>query len=438
MRLSLPYFIAAFCLFLPLTAAHSESLSLEDCFKLAVVQSESLERKELDIKRAEAVYQEAVSALYPSVHAIGNQRWRNSERFGRVTGSSTTIGNEGPGGSVTSGSSQSKHPAEAMFNVKQPLFTGFRDQFIARATKSRIEALGFEKTRARELLFQDLSTVFHQTRYYEEDLKLLKKSRGVFDRRIKELQDFINLGKSRESELEAARSQLAQLLATSARVEGLWSASKEMVAFLVGRDSSTFDLIPLDKSSLNLLSLDELIVQGKVRADVQAADLNQKSAFQERRAAEREKWPLLSVEGNFYPYEDPDTNRDWDVLMKLDVPLYEGGGIEARIAQSRADELSAKAAMRETRRIAEREIRVAFSQIKSSQKEVSQLESLVSTSRKNYESQTADYKNGVVTNLDVLNAITTVQDAERSLLEARTNLLINQDKLQVAVGGLPQ
>jgi outer membrane protein TolC len=64
------------------------------------------------------------------------------------------------------------------------------------------------------------------------------------------------------------------------------------------------------------------------------------------------------------------------------------------------------------------------------------LATLVADAEKSYESQRADYKLGIVTNIDVLQAIRQVEDAKRRLLAAGVESHINSIKLAVASGDL--
>jgi outer membrane protein len=413
----------------PLWAEPQTQLTLEETYSLALKQSENLQRQVQDIRAAEARYQEAIGALYPNIHALATQRFRNTTSAG---GNPTTTEVNNNLGSFRA---SSKHPFETSINVRQPIFSGFRDILLSQAFKGEVRALKFDTERNKELLYQDVADVFHQVAYYTDDLKILKKSANVLDKRIDELKQFIKLGKSRDSEIAAAQSDLADIEATFARVTGLLGASKELLAFLLGKSADSFEVTPSPAKEVPG-ALESLISQATNRADIRASLERVDSAKKELTAAQREHWPSIALEGNYYPYEDPDTGRDWDVLFRFDVPLYEGGAIDARIEQSRAKERSSILTAQENTRAAERDVRTAFTNVKASLSEIERLKSLLASARKNYDAQHRDYELGVVTNLEVLAAIRLVQNAERRLLESEFDYRTNLVKLKIAAGGI--
>lgn len=405
-------------------------LTLEGCYALAQKQSEAVAISAEQAKIAQGKYDEAFAALLPNIRTGASQRFRNDPSFGRNNVANNDI--------ATGGSSRalSKHPFEATVTVSQPVFSGFREYFTSRAGKAELEAAKLDAKRKEELLYQDVANIFYQTLYYQEDSNILDSSDKILSERIEELKKFINLGKSRESEIQAAIADQASLGASKAQTEGLFNASKEMLAFLIGKDSSTFSLRK-DLAPTTISPIGPLITQGKTRADVEASVKRTEGASHAVTATERSRWPALTANGTYYTFENPELNRDWEVLFRLDVPIFEGGAIDARIDQSRAQMRAATLLANQTRRAAERDIKIAYGNVVSSQREVKTLQTLVSAAQKNYEAQHLDYSRGVVTNVDVLTALKTLQDSKRRLIAAQSDLQTNIVKLNVAAGVVP-
>lgn len=413
----------------PARAVEPDALTLQQAYELALNQSETLKQRTEEIRAAKARYDEVIASLYPNVHLLASQRFRNSQSAGGSPGTGEINNNTG------SVRSFSKHPFETSIFVRQPIFTGFREYYLAAATEGEIKALGYDQARNKQLLYQDVADVFNQVAYYSDDLKILQKTQAVFRKRIEELRQFIKLGKSRESEIDATESDVADLGATQERVSGLLGASKELLAFLVGREAQSIRLSP-DKELDIATPLDIALTEARERSDVKAEQERALAATQEITAAERERWPVLNLDGNYYSYEDPDTGRDWDIVFRFDLPLYEGGAIDARVEANRAKARSAQLEAQRTARVADREVRIAHNNVMAAKAGLERLETLVQTTRKSYEAQHRDYELGVVTNLEVLSAIRSIQEAERRLLEAQTLLRTSLVKLRVASGGI--
>lgn len=404
-----------------------EIITLSDAYDLALERSERLQRYAEDIRAAEARYREAIAAIYPELGVSATQRFRNGGGNTRsvITGD---VNND-----VGSGRTRSRHPFESSVNVRQPLFTGFREEYISEGIQAEIQALEQDRRRGRQLLFQDVASVFYQVLYYQQDLRILERTSSVLEKRIAELAEFAKLGKSRDSEILAARADLADIGAARARVQGLIAASREMLSFLTGKPAVSLAL-EKEAASAPIPELIPLIAQSQERPDIVAQRERARAAENEVIARMRERWPTLAIEGSYFPYEQPDTDRDWEVLLRFDLPLYEGGAIDARVDQSRARQRSALLSAQENRRIAEREVRTLHSEAAAASREIEKLTNLLSATRQNSEAQRRDYELGVVTNLEVLASIRNVLNAERRLIDVQTSLAMTLARLKVAAG----
>ncbi len=132
--------------------------------------------------------------------------------------------------------SLSRNRFETYLTISQPIFSGFRDFYIADAARAEIRALELGAARRLELLYLDVADVYSQVVLYDQELGVLAATKNVLGRRIRELRDWLSLGKSREGELSAAQSEVADLDATLAQTLGLREASMEMLRFLTGID----------------------------------------------------------------------------------------------------------------------------------------------------------------------------------------------------------
>jgi len=85
-----------------------------------------------------------------------------------------------------------------------------------------------------------------------------------------------------------------------------------------------------------------------------------------------------------------------------------------------------------TQRLAEQEVRSLYQSVVLDRSQLAALETAVEATRKNYEAQQRDYRYGLVTNLDVLQALTVYQENERALDRARYTAKLNYVRLQAA------
>lgn len=415
--------IFSLCFFKTVASAEPTSRSLKEIFERVVKQSESLQISAQNIKTAQAQYNEAISAVYPQIQLKLTERVRDSS-------DSTAQGSSGSNSGFV-GNRDDRF--QSAINLTQPLFSGFRDFLIADAAEYEISAREYVLERQRETLFEDVAELFYQIILYEKDLKELSKTESVLKERLNELSEFIKLGKSKASEGLSAQADLAEIEVTRAQVSGVLTATKELLSFLTGVPSAEIRL----QESPELLRVEPLgyyLSFAKDRNDLKA--LTRRALSQEKRitAAERERWPTISLEGNYYPLQSPDNGQDAEVLLTLNLPLIDAGRIDARIEQQKSTKQSTELQMQELNRSIERDIRVAYAHLEQAKNEKDRLKILVDTTKSNYESQKRDYALGVVTNLDVLQAIRKYQDAKRRLLKSEVDEKITRVRLLVASG----
>jgi outer membrane protein len=398
-------------------------LTLETCYELSLLRMESVGLGEEEVRAAQARYREAIGAILPSLRAVGEQyvfKDRGND-FG-----SPVAGGFG---------SENLQPRQARLNLQVPLFAGLRDIEVAKAIRAEIAGNRQTVRRIRQNLYLDVAEAYHQILNYDEDLRILSGIETALGERVAELEKRVRLGKSRESELLQARSSLAQSRVATARTRGLRDATREMMAFLIGVPSDRFslrtDLPPLPDN----LELARYLAESAGRPDVLAAVEAERAARARLSAAKGEHWPVLRFEGN-HTFYDSDSRRDgdWSGFLTLEVPLFDGGGIEARVDQNKSLFATRRLDLSRLQREVERDIRIAFNQFQSSLAEWARLSEAVRTAELNYQAQKQDYELRVVNNLDILNALNDWFALQRDEAAARTAVRVNLVKLHVASG----
>ncbi|MDZ4788799.1 MAG: TolC family protein [Blastochloris sp.] len=405
-------------------AFHGEALSLSMCYELALLRMETLGLSEQDVRIAQARYREAIGAVLPSVKVIGEQ-YIFKDR-------GNDFGSPVSGGGF---SSENLQPRQARVNLKVPLFSGLRDIEIARAARAEIDGNRLTAARLRQNLYLNVAESYYQTLNYEADLRLLASIEKTLLERNDVLEKRVKLGKSRDSEQFQARTTLAQARVSVEKTKGLLAATREMLAFLIGVPATQWNLQPDLTATPSGLELGSYLSLTANRPDVLAAVQSQRSARAQLSAAKGEHFPKVSFEGN-YTFYDSDSQRDgdWSGFLTLEIPLFDGGSIEARVDQNKALFTKKKLDLSQLEREAERDVRTTFNQFNASLAELASLREAVKTAELNFQAQQSDYDLRVVNNLDVLDALQTLHDLRRNESAARTDVRLNLIKLYIAAG----
>ena len=372
-------------------AITQESFTLQDCYALALKRSEQLAIAKQAIQEAEGRFLQSLSGALPKLSFNYSHEYQ-------------------------SGDSE----PESKFTFSQPLFSGFKE-FAAMAA-SRAEGRQFrqEESRARQLLLVDVADAFYFYGFYQEHLELTQGIVQALEDRIKELTVRVELGRSRPSELAGARSRLRRAEAEAEQTRADLGVARELLEFLTGKAvlSVRDDLdVPMTPKTG-----EELAFYVPGRADVLAAREAVTAARKKAAVAQAGYWPSVSLEGNSYTQKTAANPSDWDVTLKMSVPIFQGTQTLGKVHEASALATQAELGLSETTRRALMEIRQAYVQWESAHSRVAALKKAVDASEENYQLQAADYRLSMVSNLDVLQALADLHGIRRDYIDAVTDL----------------
>ncbi len=393
-------------------------LTLQDCYTLALTRSETLAISREEIKIAEAQYWQAVSALFPQISFSLSERIQNS------AGSSISGGGDSGG---------RRDRIEGRLSFTQTLFSGFREFNTAASLQALKRSQTEQLKRDRQLLYLDGATLFYQVLSQENDLRILDEIVANLEALRQELQERVNLGRSRRGDILAAETQLADYQTVREQVKGMSGASRELLSFLIGVPSDRYQL----KDTMTLPEtekLDAYLWRSGARPDITAAAESSTAAERELSASKGALLPTVTASGNFLALEEPERQQEWDILISATIPVFDGGLRIAEVKEKEAALRSTRLSFSRARRLAESEVRQTYNTFIYSASQYVALQKALRTARENYEVQKSDYGLGRTSNLDVLNALfnyNNFQRREKSLeLQLRSNLVA----LQVAAG----
>ncbi|MBI5882307.1 MAG: TolC family protein [Elusimicrobia bacterium] len=329
-------------------------------------------------------------------------------------------------------SSSSRDKPELKFTVRQPLFTGLKEFLALRAGKAKGAVAELDLLRAKDLLYLDVARAYLDLLGLHRELGIRAALVDITEDRIRELKDREKIGRSRKSEVLAAESQLAGLIADLEQAKRRELDGQEALRFLTGL-SERLVPAPLELSPAG--DIDGCITSSRGRGDVEARRRDLEAARDTTEMSRRSRWPVASFDGSYY-LKRPETQKDimWDLTLSAELPLYQGMQTVAQVRQGQARERSAAAALSASLRRAATEVRTAHSDLRAGAAVVAALEKAVELAEANAKAQTEDYRLGLVTNLDVLGALNTLQQARLRLESGRVDLLLSRFRLGVAAG----
>ncbi|MEI6971865.1 MAG: TolC family protein [bacterium] len=403
------FFLSAACL------CAGEPLSLKDCFRAALKRSEVLASQQELVIQAEENYHRAWGAILPAVNGSYSYFHQNAPGL-------TSSGN-----TKTSAGQQTLSIA-----ADQPLFRGLRDFAAVNAAKASITAKEQARQWAGMQLYGDVAQAFYGRLAVQKDLDVLDSELELYQKRVKELQDRVSIGRSRIAEVLTVQAAQAILKAQREQVLGQLNVAKEVVAFLTGLDPDVL-LDDTDRVPSAIASLESYQSDIHARPDVMAASNNLEAARSGISVAKGAYLPSVDLIGNYY-IERPDREKDgdWDVELAVTLPIFDGGINKSNVKTAESQERQSEAQLSLIQRMALEDIRSLHHNLKADVAQLGALQEAFDISEKNYKANVKDYELNLVNNLDVLQALTAYQDTERSLEKIRYLTKIDYNKLEAA------
>lgn len=161
-----------------------------------------------------------------------------------------------------------------------------------------------------------------------------------------------------------------------------------------------------------------------------------------------EHLPTVDVAGSYgnnYSSGNLSTPSDYStegntkaVWLQVNMPLYSGGGTQARVKEAIANRYKAQDELEAARRQSASNAKEAFAGITNGLAQIDALQSAVQSGEFAVKGNDAGYKLGTRINSDVLNAKQQLYTSQRDLIKARYDTLLQGLKLKAAAGVLSE
>ncbi|MBI3549471.1 MAG: TolC family protein [Elusimicrobia bacterium] len=390
------------------------SITLSEAYALALKRSEEIAQREETYNEAVARLDEIKAAVRPHFSLTGSQTWQESPNIPGSPLNTTSV-------------------SQAQFVATQPIFSGFRDYLAYKSGKRRAEAASLDEGRAKSLLYQDVARAYLSLLQAQRDISIRASVLQATEDRIKELERRTRIGKSRESEAIAARSQFAQTQAQVEIARGQETVAQEAVRFLSGINDR---LIPQELPVATLEPIRPILEKSRRRSDIEARRKDLEYAQLSTTMSRRQRWPVVGFTGDYY-LKRPGFNKNshWDAILSGSLPLWDGGTIGAQVRQSEAVQRSREQSVSIAVRTAEREVLSAYRTLGWTLAASAALRKAAELAQANVRAQTEDYRNSLVTNLEVLDGIAALQNTRLLLNQTEIQAALSKIQLDVAAGG---
>jgi outer membrane protein TolC len=378
-----------------------EAFTFADCYELALRQSELIAISGEEIRVTEAWFLQAMSIMMPYFS------WQ-----------STHMQEETPDDKgSTFGSLKPAKYSESNFYVTQNLFTGFKAFAAMKGSNFEKRQRTEERARAEQLLLVDVANAFYLLQEKKEDLKAVLRIRKALRERVAELMAREDIGRSRTSEVVNAKTQLYSVEADIKLVKSQQLLAGQLLGFLVGRPVTAIDdtfRIPEGPKDENYY-----VVKFLQRPDIKAAGYAWQVSRKELDMINSDFLPTVSWSGNWYTQRTGfDKGTDWDITLNVDVPIFNGTDTLGKSKQYKLKAHERELEYARLKRKAPFDIKDAYVKFSTAVDIQINLKKAYSTAKVNYYLQRKDYSRSLVSNLEVLASIQTLQNSQRDYIRA--------------------
>ena len=323
-----------------------------------------------------------------------------------------------------------------------PLFTGGRLSNQVRATDLLHQAATHRIARSKEELVFNVSSVFYEILAQGHVIESLEFSGRVLEAHVKRMDALISAQKAAEVDRMRTEVRLADVRQQGVREKNLLAIKRRILANLIGLENA-IDQIALEgelelRNDPPVLGIEEALDKARgARDDYVSALLGLEAQARMVDVVRAGHWPTLSLMGSYGGRlaVGPKTGTGeafgdvGRIGLGMEIPLFEGGRVNARVREQRAHLAAAQARFRKLELQIRLEIEIAISNIMSSQERVDVFQKAIAQARESLRIEQQKYDLGKGAIVDVL-------DAQATLLATETTYYRVQAELQTALAQL--
>ncbi len=405
--------------------AEERAVTLDEAYRLALANHERVAIAGEDIRQAETGLRKTVSRILPNLTAEGSYT-----RYTADKGSDTFI-------------IQPESSTSAELRLTQPLYSGGREWAAQRQARLRIRSVrkGFDA--AKEDVIRDTSRAYYGVLKARKDGEIQRAA-------LKRAEERLQVAKARLKVGEVTRSAVLRAEAEKAGAEAELIKSKnnlDNMLDLLRRITGVEERIGVSEPPAEppvALTAEALVdIALKERNDYAQRSLEEKAANEGIAIAKAGFKPSLKLEG-LYSWRDQDPQTTFfqenstSGTLRLTYPIFEGFLRKAELTEARSSLLQAELRRLGLRRDIEVQVREALNNIRAIESLTESFRRQLAFAEEDYKMVFEQFKFGVATTLDVIDAENTLVSAQSSLANAVYDLELAKIDLKYVTGVLVQ
>ncbi len=383
-------------------ASAVKSLTLFDCYALAVYRTERLAIEGEGAIQADARKLAAISMWLPKIYARGQVLWPKANY-----------------------SSQSPKDTISLY-ARQNIFSGLSEYGQIRSSFKEAKAREYRVRYAAGELLVDVASSYYTVLRIEHSLRINGQILASYRETLAELRRRAAIGRSRQSEVLRTEAQIFKLEADVTSLKKALDQARLALSTLAGLGDSFALAEPAPPPDRPFDPANAVLIADS-RWDVKAAAEAVKASNAGLTAAWGGFLPTAYLEGTWFLYQQKikqpksttintssfttSKKRDYYLSLGVEVPIFDGLATPARIKEASSLKRQAELALQNTKRLAVKDIIDAYQAWESSGKEVAAYKKALTSAEQSYRIVAEEYRMRLVTLLDLISSLMSLQTA---------------------------
>jgi outer membrane protein len=323
--------------------------------------------------------------------------------------------------------------------LRLPLYRGGRLQRNVAVAELRKAMAEDNLQFAREDLIYNVASVYHKVLQLEQQKATSDATVKQLEAHRRDVESLYRTGSVPYLDLVKTDVELAHAIQNRLQAENNLVSSHELLRTLIGVENVEWSPVlnrpPAEEPVCLSLNGCRQVARDN-RADMKALRRRLQIGQERVMIAQGKRYPEVSLAGGYVDRSGTDFEykENWDVGVRMAVPLFDGGLIRAELAREKNELAKLKEEERGLNLTIEREVKDAFLAFENARTRIGVAETAVSSAKENLRVEDLKYRVGSSTNTDVIDAQTAMERAETDLWQARFDRDTAVAALKRAVG----
>jgi outer membrane protein len=330
------------------------------------------------------------------------------------------------------------NPRGYSVNLSQPIFEGFRNLNAIRGAKATVQAAREALRTVEQTVLLDAVTAYVNVVRDGAIVRLRENDVSVLSEQLKATKDRFDVGEVTRTDVAQAEARRSESLATLAAAQANLKTSRAAYEQVIGHPPGNL-VTPPSIRHLLPATIDEAMTLGDGENPlILTVVYNEEASLYAVQQIMGELLPDVQLEAQYQKRYDLgstiDSQETTQVVGRLNVPFYQGGGVSARVRQAKETNNQLKKEVEDARLRVHADVIANWGILQSSGPAISSAEAAVGANKIALTGVREEEKVGQRTTLDVLDAQRELLNSQIGLVTALRDRVVAEYALYTAVG----